>query len=274
MSLSELAVGKINLGPCVVTFGGVELGRTQGVTAFNFTNEYHTEATEEDGEIMDILVNHRGEVSIPLVYTDPDTLAEIMPWATVEEDTSGKKLVVGDAIGNVMNDYVDELIIHPLAKDPADKSADITLGAAYPMPQTLELGHARTGKRLANAMFKAQKDVNGNYFTIGDTDIGATPVISTTHTIAVGADDPAIVLKLRGDDFAATADAENTANWEYNGGATTLTLESVHKTGPREAVVVLNAGTGATAGTISIQAKAEALAGIAASNVLSITLTT
>jgi len=173
MPQEEFDHGKVNLGPCKVTFDGVELGRTQGETVFNFTNEYQTESTEEDGDVMDILINHRGEVNIPLIYTDPETLAEIMPWAELVEDGEDKKLVVGSAIGKVMNDYAEELIIHPLAKDDEDKSADITLGSAYPMPQTLELGHSRTGKRMANAQFKAEKDAEGNYFTIGDPDITA-----------------------------------------------------------------------------------------------------
>lgn len=169
-TMQDLDFSKINLGPCKVTFGGVELGRTEGDTKFIFTTEYTTGSTEEDGEIMDIVINHTGELEIPLVYTDPKSISVTMPWARLTENTtSGEaKLEVGSAIGTVMNDYAGKLIIHPLAKDDDDLSADITLGSAYPLPQTLELTHSREGKRMNNTNFKAQKDADGNYFTIGD----------------------------------------------------------------------------------------------------------
>lgn len=176
---SELDTDKINLGPCVVKYGGVELGRTEGETIFRFTTEYQTESTEEDGDIMDIVLNHNGEIEIPIVYTDPDSVAKTIPWAELTTGSNGDKLLkVGSAIGEVMNNYADVITIHPLAKDDNDKSADIVLPSAYPMPQTLEFGHSRTGKRMNNTNFKAQKDANGDYFTLGDNSIVGKPVAS------------------------------------------------------------------------------------------------
>lgn len=173
-TLSNIDTEKINMGPCRVTFNGTELGRTQGSTNFRFTTEYRTETTEEDGDVLDIVVNHKGEVEIPIIYTDVDTLGIVVPWAKITTSTGGdKKLEVGSAIGQVMNEYAGELIIHPLAKDDADKSADITLKSAYPLPQTLDFAHSRDGKRMVNTLFKAQKDENGNYYTVGDPAIVA-----------------------------------------------------------------------------------------------------
>ena len=173
MALEALDTGKINVGPCKVTFGNTYMGRTEGDTVFRFTTEYNTESTEEDGDIMDIVINHNGEVEIPIVYTDPESVANAVPWANLVVNGEDSKLEVGCAIGQVMNDYAEELVIHPLAKDDNDKSADITLGSAYPMPQTMEFTHSREGKRINNTMFKAELDENENYFTIGDPSITA-----------------------------------------------------------------------------------------------------
>jgi|GEM_PF-2298757 len=176
---TELDTKKINLGPCLVKYGGVELGRTEGETIFRFTTEYQTESTEEDGDVMDIVLNHNGELEIPIVYTDPASVAKTIPWAELTTGANGDDLLkVGSAIGEVMNNYADVITIHPLAKDDADKSADIVLPSAYPMPQTLEFGHSRTGKRMNNTNFKCQKDSNGDYFTLGDNSIVAKPVAS------------------------------------------------------------------------------------------------
>lgn len=177
MSATKTAIDtkKINLGPCKVTFGGVELGRTEGETTFTFTTEYRTQSTEEDGEVMDIVTNHSCTVEIPIIYSDPESVAVSVPWATLTTDsTAGEsKLEVGSAIGQVMNDYADELIIHPLALDDDDLSADIKLGSAYPMPQDLTFSHGRESTRTTNTMFKAETDANGNYFTLGDPSITA-----------------------------------------------------------------------------------------------------
>ncbi|MCF8002441.1 MAG: chitobiase/beta-hexosaminidase C-terminal domain-containing protein [Halanaerobiales bacterium] len=178
-TMTDVDTSKINLGPCKITHGGEELGRTEGDTVFRFTTEYQTEATEEDGDIMDIVINHNGEVEMPNIYTDPASLAKNIPWANLTTGANGGDLLeVGSAIGTVMNDYAEPLVIHPLAKNDADKSADIVIPSAYPMPDTLEMTHSRTGKRVNNMRFKAQKDTNGNYFTIGDNDIVSKPVAS------------------------------------------------------------------------------------------------
>ncbi len=192
-TMSQVDTGKINMGPCKITHGGVELGRTQGETIFRFATEYQTESTEEDGDVMDIVINHNGEVTMPNVYTDPVTMSKNLPWANLTTGANGEdKLEVGSAIGKVMNDYAEPLVIHPLAKDDDDRSADIVLPSAYPMPDTLEFAHSRTGKRVSNMRFKAEKDANGNYFILGDTEIVSKVIAS----VASGTYDTAQTVEL------------------------------------------------------------------------------
>lgn len=222
-TMENLDVGKINLGPCRVKFGGIELGRTQGDTTFTFSTEYQTQSTEEDGDIMDIVLNHSGELSVPLIYTDPASIANTVPWANLTTGPNGEaKLEIGSAIGQVMNNYANVLVIHPLAKDDDDLSADILLPSAYPMPDTMEMTHSREGQRINNARFKAQKDSAGNYFTIGDN----TVVSMVTASVDSGTYDTAQSVELStattGADIYYTTDGAEptTASTLYSGAIT------------------------------------------------------
>jgi len=219
-TMTDVDTSKINLGPCKITHGGEALGRTEGDTVFRFTTDYQTEATEEDGEIMDIVINHNGEVEMPNIYTDPASLAKNIPWANLTTGANGDDLLeVGSAIGQVMNEYAEPLVIHPLAKDDADKSADIVLLSAYPMPDTLEMVHSRTGKRVNNMRFKAEKDLNGNYFTLGDNTICSVPIASVESGTYATAQDVELTSTTTGATIYYTTDGtEPTAlSTEYTG---------------------------------------------------------
>lgn len=273
MPLEAIAIEKMDFGPGTAHFDGDYLGRTQGATAMEYGIDTSPLETEEDGAVDEVVTADVLTVTVPIVYTDVENLGIVIPWATVAEESGDKKLVVPKAIGQRLSQYAKELILHPIAEGD-DKDKDVVIHKCYPKPGPINFGYARDGTRIANVQFVALETPAGDYFTIGDPDVDADPIISTKHTVSVGDDDPALVLTLRGDTFGDTANVENTGNWTFAAGATTLTLESVHKTGDKEAVIVLNAATGAEAGTFSIQAKADALVGTDPSNVLSITVQT
>lgn len=109
------------------------------------------------------------------------------------------------------------------------------------------------------------------YSTIGIPPAAGTyPVIGTTSTIAAGATDPSITITLGGDTFAADAVVTDLANWEFNGGTTTLTLATITRNSDTSVTIDLT-GT-AAAGTLTLKAKADALAGTINSNILGITV--
>lgn len=178
MGLEPIAVEKMDFGPCEANFGSttpVYLGRTQGNTVVEYGIETNPLETEEDGQVDEVISDDGIQVTIPLVYTDVDSLSNVIPWGNLVEDgTSGdKKLEIPKAIGKRLSDYADELTIHPLSVEDTDLSKDITIHKCYPKPGPISFTYSRNGTRIANVTFVAMEDENGNYITIGDTSITA-----------------------------------------------------------------------------------------------------
>jgi len=198
-SFEAISIDKIDIGPAVVYFGeqGIPdadyLGRTQGEMTLEYGVETFEMETEEDGVVDEIVTADNLVVTIPLVYTDVDTLSLVIPWGEVVEhgtETTDKRLIVPKAVGRRLSDYADQLQIRPIAMIEADEegeddpSKDVTLHRCYPRPGPVNFGYARDGTRIANIDFVALQaedsesvTVDGDvidiypYFSIGDTDI-------------------------------------------------------------------------------------------------------
>ena len=178
MPLEPLAVEKIDFGPCAVTFKDQYLGRTEGETQFSYSVETFALETEEDGQVDEVVVADALTITVPMLYTDAETLATVIPWAKLVENVNGeKKLVVGKAVGKRLSDFAGVLRIHPVNKSDEDKSRDLTVHKCYPKPGPINFSYSRQGKRVANVQFVAMPDpdkpADENYFTLGDPDITA-----------------------------------------------------------------------------------------------------
>lgn len=178
MPLEPLAVEKIDFGPCAVTFEEQYLGRTEGETSFSYSVETFPLETEEDGQVDEVVVADVLTITVPMLYTDAETLAAVIPWAKLVEDGDGeKKLVVGKAVGKRLSDFAGELKIHPVNRSDDDKSRDLTVHKCYPKPGPINFAYSRQGRRVANVQFVAMPDpdkpADENYFTLGDPDITA-----------------------------------------------------------------------------------------------------
>jgi hypothetical protein len=176
MPLQPLVVEKMDLGPGIITFNSEYLGRTSGDTSFNYSIETFVLETEEDGPVDEVIISDALTVAIPLVYTDVDTLGQVIPWAKVVEGADEeKKLVVGKAIGKKLSQYAGELVIHPQSMPDGDKSKDITIFKCFPKPGPINFTYSRRGQRIANVQFIAipddEKPEGENYFCIGDPSI-------------------------------------------------------------------------------------------------------
>ena len=171
--MEELAVEKIDVGPATTTFGDNYLGRTKGDTQFSYGVETFKVETEEDGVIDEIVTDDSLTVTVPIEYTDTESMAISIPWAKLVTGTGDKtKLVVGKAIGKRLSDYADKLVIHPIALGDTDKSKDITIFKCYPKPGPIQFTYSRQGTRIANLQFVAMRDPSKpegeDYFCIGD----------------------------------------------------------------------------------------------------------
>lgn len=168
-----LELTNMDFGPCFAYFGDPEeyLGRTQGESTLNYEVETFVLETEEDGEVDEIVTNDNIVFTIPLVYTDVETLSKIIPWANVIEATDESALEIPKAIGKRLSDYAAPLRIHPKHKDEEDKTKDAYLAKAYPKPGPINFTYSRQGTRIANVEFVALEDSDGKYLRIGDPDL-------------------------------------------------------------------------------------------------------
>lgn len=186
--MEQLEEEKIDLGIGTSAFDGDYLGRTTGDTtfAYSFTTQDHE--TEEDGVYDESVTSDQLLITVPTLYTDVDTLAKVMPWATLVTGTDGsKKLVVGKVVGMRLAQYAKQLVIHPEAMGDSNKSKDLTVFKCYPKPGEISFAFSRTGQRVANIVFRAIRDsskpVGMDFYCIGDPSISAdvtAPTVSGT----------------------------------------------------------------------------------------------
>ncbi len=229
--MKPLVVEKMDMGPCVATFGGIELGRTKGDSTFSYSIETQNIETEEDGIVDEVVTNDQLTFTIPLIYTDVDTLALVIPWAKKTTTDNGEsKLEVGKAIGQRLFQYAKELVLHPTSAADGDKSKDITIYKAYPKPGPIELTYSRTGERIANVTFIAVRDATKpagkDYFCIGDPAIDGDAVAPTVvRTVPV--DDAEDVAKASGlqIDFVMSEDIDPATVIKANTSITNLKSE-------------------------------------------------
>lgn len=114
------------------------------------------------------------------------------------------------------------------------------------------------------------KDGSGKF---GEKEIsisGQVPLISTASTIANGAVNPSVVVTLTKDIFTADGISNLSANWTGTVGTTGLTGGTITRNSDTQMTFQLN-GT-AQAGSLTLQADAEALTGGVASNTITITV--
>lgn len=174
----EYKTKNIDFGPCHSFFGDPEefLGETQGESTVNYGIDTFALETEERGRVDEIITSDTLEYTIPIVYTDVETLSKVIPWAKLEEDADGEqRLLIPKAVGKRLSEYAKPLRVHPKHKDEEDKSRDIYMPLAYPKPGPINFGYARNGTRIANVTFAGmESEDDKKYLIIGDPDL--TPV--------------------------------------------------------------------------------------------------
>lgn len=109
-----------------------------------------------------------------------------------------------------------------------------------------------------------------NYPGVYVTGVSSVPFISTVSRPNVGETGATIVLTLSGDTFHATA-AGTTSNYTIDAGTTGLTLSTATRNSTTQVTLVFTGTVGL--GTLSIKAKAAALTGTVASDIVYLDMT-
>lgn len=134
---------------------------------------------------------------------------------------------------------------------------------------TISTAGLLTAVKNGTVMVKATaKDGSGKFGEKEITISGQVPVISTTSTIANGAVNPVVVVTLSKDTFTADGVSTLPMNWTGSAGTTGLAGGTITRNSGTQITFQLN-GT-AQAGTLTLQADAEALTSGVASNTITI----
>lgn len=162
----------VKLGVCSVSFGGSDMGYTQGGVSVTYKAETtEVNVDQEDVPIDEVVQKQSFEVKVPLAESDLTRLAEMIPGASLVTDSlvpTKQKLVMSGSAGVSLMDMAHELILAPVGEGANSK---ITLHHAVPVP-SIEFSYQKDKVRVYEVTFKAMKGING-WVTMGDT--SATP---------------------------------------------------------------------------------------------------
>jgi len=150
-----------DLGPCLVEWGGTDLGPTLG--GVTFKEEVHSVDIKEDGHgdsPVDAVFTGR-LVTIECKFTR-STLAQLESMIT-SSDGAPTNLKVVNTVGDQMFALAEELILKPLVNNAAEVAEPTTDGLwmhvhrTYPVA-AVEFGYDNSGQRIVNVTFRAFPD--------------------------------------------------------------------------------------------------------------------
>lgn len=164
----------VKLGPCRITFNGVDLGYTKGGVEVEVETSTHEVNVDQFGEtnIAEYITGRNCMVSAPLAETTLENLVAIMPGATLVTDGVDPAIMKVEVTPNVGVDLLSiaaELSLHPSALPESDKSQDFTLPKTA-TPGAISYAYKLDEERIFNVTFKAYPDTaNGDVlFIVGD----------------------------------------------------------------------------------------------------------
>ena len=168
-------ISNVQIGVQKITFGGRNLGHTDGGCEFAYEPEYTDITVDLYGNtVVDkALTGEVVRVTVPLAETTLENLKEAIPTATLVEDSANgkQKLTIGSVAGKKLSKMAKELVLHPSWLPDSDKSLDITLHKAVIVSE-VALPFRKDEKTVYEVEFVAlideEKDDGGLLATIGE----------------------------------------------------------------------------------------------------------
>jgi len=165
----------IKWGACNIVYDGVDLGATAGDVAVTITRSVAEAFIDAYGPDAPVKAWEKGigiSVSIPLAEMALEQLVKTIIGSAVVTDAldpTKKKLTVGRVVGT--EEEGAELVLHPLHREGADLSDDLTVYRAFiPDPGSLTLSPANP--KLRTVVFKGMPDTTrtdgDQLYCIGD----------------------------------------------------------------------------------------------------------
>lgn len=165
------AFDNLEMGPCLVSFKGTDLGLTKGGVEVTFGTEVTPIVADQYGDtaINQVIKGRSVKVKVPLAERDLTKLAAVIPGSTLVGTTT-KKLVVNASVGTSLRSLAGELILHPKDKPALDLSKDVTIPLAMAKGD-MQFSFKSDDQRVYAVEFEGYVDLDtGVLFILGDPD--------------------------------------------------------------------------------------------------------
>lgn len=127
-------VQNVQIGIQNITFGGRDLGHTDGGCEFGYEPEFTAVTVDKYGNtaVDQVLIGEIVRVTVPLAELTLENLKMAIPSATIVEnvDGGGKQIRIGSVAGKRLSEMAETLVLHPSWLPAEDKSLDIKLHKA------------------------------------------------------------------------------------------------------------------------------------------------
>jgi len=125
----------INIGPCNVTYKGVDLGLTKGGVSLEVsTDKYETTVDQFGDTPVFSTINKRDVmVTVPMVETTIDNLALTMPGSKIivdDTDPTIRRIDISSGVGINLLEIAGPLVLHPISQADDDFSKDVEIPLA------------------------------------------------------------------------------------------------------------------------------------------------
>lgn len=164
-------VTNVKVGPCSVTFNGVDLGHTKGGAEVSYEPVYHDVMVDKYGEtiVEKRLMGEKWTAKVPLAELTIVNLRNAMPQTTFA-GAANTRITVGSAAGKKATDKAAVLVLHPLTENT--RVRDIVFYKAF-VGSPVMLPHKVDEEAVFEVVFEALLDetrADGNYLgLIGDS---------------------------------------------------------------------------------------------------------
>lgn len=148
-------IQNVKIGACTVTFGGVDLGHTQGGCEISIETKKAEITVDETGEtVRDFaLLGETIKVKLRLAESQVENMGNILPMGTLSVDNA--TLTLGKTAGERFAQYAKELVLRPIGN--TDDTDDVVIYKAVSLGE-VKLPYKNDEERVIEVEFQALWD--------------------------------------------------------------------------------------------------------------------
>jgi hypothetical protein len=164
-------ITKVKVGPCSVTFNGLDLGHTKGGVEVTYEPTYHDVTVDKYGEtvVEKYLTGEKFTAKVPLAESTIANMRVAIPQSTFA-GAANARITIGASAGQQAKVDSAQLVLHPL--NEGTRAFDIVMHKAY-VSSAVPLMHKIDDVKVVECTFEALLDESksdGNYLgLIGDS---------------------------------------------------------------------------------------------------------